>query len=226
MSGNRLRFHPWLPAIVVALLFASSGSAGAGLADDPRDHGYVTVVVNRALETERTRVDVPWSNPSTGNRGVIVIERTFYRDPATPCREYRRTVERPGQPTAMVRGTGCRVGGGIWTLDETATGGASGLAPSAVESSPAEPPATPPASEHGRPTGGAEKAKPKAEARVQPPPPAKASPPPQAKASPPPPPPPATPPATATASPPSPSQPSPGQTPRVPGYTLPSKIPL
>lgn len=224
MSGNRLRFRPWPPAIVAALLLGSSGSAGAGLADDPRDHGYVTVVVNRALETERTRVDVPWSNPSTGNRGVIVIERTYYRDPATPCREYRRTVERPGQPTAIVRGTGCRVGGGIWTLEETAAGGASGPATSAAESSPAEPPAPSPASEHARPTGGGEKVKPKAEARVQPPPPAKASPPP------PPPAPSATAPASTASQPspiqPSPSQPSPSQAPRVPGYTLPSKIPL
>lgn len=214
MSGNRLRFRPWPPAIVAALLFGPSGSALAGLADDPRDHGYVTIVVNRTLETERTHVDVPWSNPSTGNRGVVVIERTYYRDPSTPCREYRRTVERPGQPTVMVRGTGCRIGGGIWTLDETAAGGASGSAPAAAGSPPAEPaaaaptpasPAAPAKSEQGRPTGGGEKAKPKAEARAEPPPLAKVPPTPSAP----------------TASPPSPSQ-----TPRVPGYTLPSKIPL
>lgn len=216
MSGNLLRFRPWPPAIVAALMLGSAGSAGAGLADDPRDHGYVTVVVNRALETERTRVDVPWSNPSTGNRGVIVIERTYYRDPATPCREYRRTVERPGQPTTIVRGTGCRVGGGIWTLDESATGGGSGPAPTAAESPPAQPAEPSPASEQGRPAGSAEKAKPKAKARVQPPPLAKASPPPAPSATAP----------ASTASQPSSSQPSPSQTPRVPGYTLPSKIPL
>ena len=45
------------------------------------------------LETARTDVEVPWSNPATGHRGTIMVERTFYRDPSTPCRDYTRTVE-------------------------------------------------------------------------------------------------------------------------------------
>ena len=49
---------------------------------------------------------------------MIVIERTFYRDPRTPCRDYRRTLERAGAPTVEIQGTGCRIGPGLWSLDE------------------------------------------------------------------------------------------------------------
>jgi surface antigen len=112
-----------------------AGTGNAAPAGDPRDQPYLSVVVNQALETERTNVEIPWSNPETAHRGAIVIERTFYRDPRTPCREYRRTTERPGErpgePAALIRGTGCRIGPAVWSLDEadappeTATAGTS-----------------------------------------------------------------------------------------------------
>ena len=74
--------------------------------------------MNQALETEKSGVEIPWSNPATGSSGMIMIERTFYRDPRTPCRDYRRTLERVGAPTAEIQGTGCRIGSGHWSLDE------------------------------------------------------------------------------------------------------------
>lgn len=199
-------------ATAAALVFGAFAPAQAGLVDDPRDQGYVTVVINRALETAKTKVDIPWSNPSTGNRGTIVIERTYYQNPSTPCREYRRTVERPSQPTTVIRGTGCRVGAGIWTIDETAAGSGPPQPPAAAAGAPAEAPApaavpaAPAKSERSRPAGRSEKTKPSAEARAEPPPP---------KA----PPAPVQPPPVAAPAPTS-------QTPRVPDYTLPSKMPL
>ena len=84
---------------------------------DP-DEDYVGPLLNQALETERTGVAVPWSNPATGSSGMIMIERTFYRDPDTPCRDYRRTLEQPGRPTVEIQGTGCRIASGHWSLDE------------------------------------------------------------------------------------------------------------
>ena len=82
------------------------------------DEEYVEPLLNQALETEKTGVELPWSNPDTGSSGIIVIERTFYRDPGTPCRDYRRTLERAGAPALEIEGTGCRVGPSEWALDE------------------------------------------------------------------------------------------------------------
>jgi surface antigen len=82
------------------------------------DEEYVGPLVNQALETAKSGVEIPWSNPATGSSGMIVIERTFYRDPRTPCRDYRRTLARAGAPVAEVQGTGCRIGSGRWSLDE------------------------------------------------------------------------------------------------------------
>ena len=82
------------------------------------DEDYVERLLNQALETEKSGVEIPWSNPATGSSGTILIERTFYRDPRTPCRDYRRTLERVGAPTVEIQGTGCRIGAGRWSLDE------------------------------------------------------------------------------------------------------------
>jgi surface antigen len=82
------------------------------------DEEYVGPLINQALETERTDEAIPWTNPATGSRGTITIERTFYRDPQTPCRDYRRTTERPGAPVVEIQGTGCRIAPGRWSLDE------------------------------------------------------------------------------------------------------------
>jgi surface antigen len=104
-------------ALATACLLVSVGSQRVGAQADP-DEEYVGPLINQALESERTGVAVPWTNPATGSSGTIVVERTFYRDPRTPCRDYRRTIERPGGPTVAIQGTGCRIGSGRWSLDE------------------------------------------------------------------------------------------------------------
>ena len=50
-------------------------------------------------------------------RGMIVVERTFFRDLDTPCREYRRTVAPRGVQARTIKGIGCRIGSGVWDLD-------------------------------------------------------------------------------------------------------------
>jgi surface antigen len=104
-------------ALATACLLVSVGSQRVGAQADP-DEEYVGPLINQALESERTGVAVPWTNPATGSSGTIVVERTFYRDPRTPCRDYRRTIERPGGPAVAIQGTGCRIGSGRWSLDE------------------------------------------------------------------------------------------------------------
>lgn len=102
----------------------SAVAAHATTGGDPRDQPYLSTIVNQALETERTKVEIPWSNPETGHRGMIVIDRTWYRDPQSPCRDYRWTLERAGHPVETISGTGCRIGPAVWRLDEGASGSA------------------------------------------------------------------------------------------------------
>lgn len=104
-------------AVATACLLAGVGAPRVAAQTDP-DEEYVGPLINQALESERTGVEVPWTNPATGSSGTIVVERTFYRDPRTPCRDYRRTIERAGGPTVTIEGTGCRIGSGRWSLDE------------------------------------------------------------------------------------------------------------
>ena len=100
------------------LIWTATLAGAPDLAAQVADEEYVEPLLNQALETEKTGVELPWSNPDTGSSGIIVIERTFYRDPSTPCRDYRRTLERAGAPAVEIEGTGCRVGPSEWALDE------------------------------------------------------------------------------------------------------------
>ncbi len=105
-------------AVVAALLLSPIGLRPALAAEDPRDRPYVLDQVNQALETQRTMVETRWSNPETGNGGIIVIDRTFYSDTGAPCRDYRRTLDRTGAPPLVTEGTGCRLGPARWEIDE------------------------------------------------------------------------------------------------------------
>jgi len=78
----------------------------------------VTASVKHTLEFERSGVDVAWSNPVTGNGGMIRVERTYFLNPDTPCRDYIRTADRPGGKRSVTKGTGCRMEDGRWFLDE------------------------------------------------------------------------------------------------------------
>ena len=86
--------------------------------EDFRDLAQVQSVVNRVLEKERTGTPVPWSNDETGGAGTVTVIRTYYRGDGVPCREYERTLERPGEAIIAVRGTGCREREAIWSLVE------------------------------------------------------------------------------------------------------------
>jgi surface antigen len=134
-------------AAVAALVLLPSLARAA---DDPRDAAFLAPVLQRALETARTNVEVPWSNPATGSRGGIVVERTFYREPDTPCRAYVRTLEPPAAPLQLTRGTGCRESSGLWLIEEEPAGlaGAAGRAPPGPDTAAFPPPdAGPPAPE-------------------------------------------------------------------------------
>jgi hypothetical protein len=134
----------------VACWFAATVAPLDLAAQSDQDEEYVRPLVNQALESEKSRFEIPWRNPATGSSGMIMIERTFYRDPRTPCREYRRTLERAGAPAVEVNGTGCRIGPGLWSLDEGTAGSVAATAPSAgAGAARTPPPAEPPDVEPG-----------------------------------------------------------------------------
>lgn len=89
-------------------------------ASDFRDVALISAAVNLVLENERSGVKVPWSNPETGHQGYVIAERTFFLDPRTPCRDYRRSMHDSSGRTLEVSGTGCRKPDGRWELDEQA----------------------------------------------------------------------------------------------------------
>jgi surface antigen len=116
-SGAGLERRRVAVSLAVACILAAVASQRIA-AQEELDEAYVGPLINQALESQRTGVEVPWTNPATGSSGTIVVERTFYRDPRTPCRDYRRTVERAGGAAVAIEGTGCRIGSGRWSLDE------------------------------------------------------------------------------------------------------------
>ncbi len=100
---------------VLVTSFAASARAGTEFQDMP----IISATINHVLETQKNNVSVTWSNPETGNSGDVVAERTYYLDPRTPCRDYRRTSKKSGGgPTQVVLGTGCRTSDGSWRLNE------------------------------------------------------------------------------------------------------------
>lgn len=156
-----------LPALALfALLLPAGAAEGAVLSEDPGDQTYLTIAINEALETRKTDVEIALRNPDTGSQGTLVIERTYYREPSTPCRDYRRVIERAGAPLSEVRGTGCRIGKAMWSLDEvmvtpsqrgSAPGAKRNNAPPASLSPPSAPAPTakPPAAGRAAAGGGA-----------------------------------------------------------------------
>ncbi len=121
--------------LIVLLLGMVILSGAPRAEDDPRDAAVVVPKVKQTLEFERTGTDLRWSNPETGSRGVIRVERTYYRDANTPCRDYIRTTKRAGGEEFTTRGTGCRMSDGRWFLDETS----GDPAPPAAAGAPAGP---------------------------------------------------------------------------------------
>jgi surface antigen len=108
-----------MAAVSLAAALVSAAAIGrAAAAENPEDAAYVAQRLQEILEFEKTGVDIPWNNPTTGNRGMIRIERTYYQTPKLPCRVYRRTQVMDDELTMVVDGTGCRVGEARWFLDE------------------------------------------------------------------------------------------------------------
>lgn len=115
LEGLSSTMTRYLVILLLAIIFIIKDSRAE---EDPRDAAVIDSMIKQTLEFERTGTDLKWSNPETGSRGVIRVERTYYRDANTPCRDYVRTTKRPEGEDITTRGTGCRMGDGRWFLNE------------------------------------------------------------------------------------------------------------
>jgi surface antigen len=111
--------RPELRAVGLALSLTALAPAGADAqALQPADRVALDRALNTALETARTGVEIPWGQADTGHGGVVVVERTYLRDPIKPCRTYHWTFGQAGRPTLRGQGTGCRLTRENWALQE------------------------------------------------------------------------------------------------------------
>jgi surface antigen len=124
-------------ALFGALMATGVGCCPALAEEAADDLQHLRPLINQTLETEKSGVEIGWSNPETGHSGTLRVERTFYRD-QRPCREYLRTIERAGASTLVTRGVGCRVGRAQWEIkEEGATARAPSPRPGAASAEPA-----------------------------------------------------------------------------------------
>ena len=117
-SGTRA-CRPALATVGLVLLLTALPPTKVGAQALQRaDRVALERALNTALETARTGVEIRWGQADVGHGGVIVIERTFLRGPAKPCRTYRWTFGQAGRPALRGQGTGCRLARENWVLQE------------------------------------------------------------------------------------------------------------
>ena len=128
-------------ALLAGLILAPSGGLAQLGSNAEADQAYIARVVDRVLENQRSNVPVAWRHSETGSQGSVTVERTFYLDRETPCRDYVWTLEQADGTEVSGRGTGCRRADGSWELDEEPPVVASRAAPKPAASAPAADPA-------------------------------------------------------------------------------------
>ncbi len=83
---------------------------------DKYDRIYAVKAQQSALETNKLGQPSSWSNPDSGNSGIIIPTRTIVRNQGgQPCREYQHTVTIGGK-TEKAYGRACREGDGSWKI--------------------------------------------------------------------------------------------------------------
>lgn len=111
--------HPLRPSLIALLCLMVLEPLSAA-APDPVDSPAVSRALNSLLETAKTGTRSRWDG-SAGRYGFITINRTYYPQPDSPCRDYVRTIHNPGKDPTRLRGTGCRDDNGLWLILETYT---------------------------------------------------------------------------------------------------------
>ncbi len=101
---------------VGTLLGAALGNqVGASL--DRADMQYYNQTSQQALETAQPGQALPWSNPQSGNSGVVTPLNYYQTAQGQYCREYNQTVTVGGKKQSAY-GKACRQPDGSWKIVE------------------------------------------------------------------------------------------------------------
>lgn len=96
------------------LLGAALGNqVGASL--DRADMAHYNQTSQRALETGQSGQSFPWTNPQSGNSGVVTPSNYYQNNSGQYCREYSQKVTVGGR-TQEAYGTACRQSDGTWQI--------------------------------------------------------------------------------------------------------------
>lgn len=96
------------------LLGAALGNqVGASL--DRADMSYYNQTSQSALETGQPGQSFPWSNPQSGNSGVVIPSNYYQTPQGQYCREYTQRIQVGGK-TQEGYGTACRQPDGTWQV--------------------------------------------------------------------------------------------------------------
>lgn len=113
-------------APVLAGLSLLLGACAEGPAQRPIDPVYgvlapqaeqlARATVQEALETQRSRASLSWTDEDDGSRGEVTPLRTFRTTAGYYCREYVEVVETAADGRTQRQRTACRDSDGQWKL--------------------------------------------------------------------------------------------------------------
>lgn len=104
-------------AIAVGTLLGAALGNTLGASMDKADMMYYNQASQQALETAQPGQSLPWSNPQSGNSGVITPSNYYQTASGQYCREYTQTIRVGGQ-TKQGYGVACRQPDGSWQIQE------------------------------------------------------------------------------------------------------------
>lgn len=99
-----------------ALLGAALGNS-LGQSLDRADMTYYNQTSQGALESGQPGQAFPWTNPQSGNSGVVTPGTYYQADNGQYCREFSQNITVGGQ-TERAYGTACRQPDGTWKIVE------------------------------------------------------------------------------------------------------------
>lgn len=116
LAGSQIgRGKGQLAATAVGTLLGAFAGNAVGRSLDRADRVYASQAEQRALETLPSGSAAEWSNPDTGNYGVVEPTRTYQTPQGAYCREYQHTVYIGGKPQEAY-GRACRQPDGSWQI--------------------------------------------------------------------------------------------------------------
>jgi surface antigen len=104
-----------IAAIAIGTLLGAKLGSSVGASLDRADMIQYNYASQRALEVGQPNQQFPWSNPQSGNSGMVVPQGYYQQSNGTYCREYTQTINVGGR-VEEAYGTACRQNDGTWKI--------------------------------------------------------------------------------------------------------------